>query len=206
SVIVRSSANMQAGAQSRLSAIVHGALLLVGLLFLGPILNAIPLAALAIVLILIGVKLSSVGLWQSQWKAGWAQFIPFVVTVIAILSTDLLKGTLFGAVVGLAFLVRAQQQNAIVLTRDGDTTLVTFVKDITFLQKARLKEILRSLPPGARIMIDRRGAPFIDPDIDELLNDFSKEASVRRIAFTQTFEAGGEARFRARAAQGKAAH
>lgn len=206
SVIVRSSANLQAGAQSRLSAIVHGLLLLVGLLFLGPILNAIPLAALAIVLILIGVKLSSVSLWQSQWKAGWAQFIPFVVTVIAILSTDLLKGTLFGAVIGLAFLVRAQQRNAIVLTRDGDTTLVTFVKDITFLQKARLKEILRSLPTGARIMIDRRGAPFVDPDIDELLNDFSKEASVRRIAFTQTFEPGGEARFRARAAQGKAAH
>jgi MFS superfamily sulfate permease-like transporter len=206
SVIVRSSANAQAGAESRLSAVVHGVLLLVGLLFLAPLLNAIPLAALAIVLILIGLKLSSVSLWQSQWKAGYAQFIPFFVTILAILSTDLLKGTLFGAVVGLAFLVRAQQKNAIVLTQDGQNTLVTFVKDITFLQKARIKEILRALPTGGRVMIDRRAAPFIDPDIDELLRNFSKDASVRQITFSQTFEPGGEDRFRAPQTQGKAAH
>jgi MFS superfamily sulfate permease-like transporter len=206
SVIVRSSANVQAGANTRLSAIVHGVLLLVGLLFLAPLLNAIPLAALAVVLILIGFKLSSFSLWQSQWKAGWAQFVPFLVTILAILGTDLLKGTLFGAVVGLAFLVRAQQRNAILLTQDGKNTLVTFVKDVTFLQKARIKEILRELPAGGRLMIDRRAAPFVDPDIDELLRNFSQDASVRQINFTQTFEPGGEDRFRARLSQGKAAH
>ncbi len=206
SVIVRSSANVQAGGQSRLSTLVHGVLLLIGLLFLGRLLNAIPLAALAVVLIFIGLKLSSLSLWQAQWRAGWDQFIPFVVTILAILGTDLLKGTLFGAVVGLGFLVRAQQKNAILLTQDGKTTLVTFVKDVTFLQKARIKEILRALPAGSHLMVDRRSAAFVDPDIDELLSNFSQDASLRQITFTQTFEPGGEERFQARLAQGNAAH
>lgn len=206
SVIVRSSANVQAGGRTRLATVIHGLLLLIGLLFLSPLLNAIPLAALAVVLIQVGLKLSSIGLWQSQWKAGWTQFAPFMITILAILVTDLLKGTLIGAAVGLAFLVRAQQRNAILLTQDGTNTLITFVKDVTFLQKSRIKEILRALPPGGRLMVDRRAVAFVDPDIDELLGTFSLDAPLRQITFSQSFEPGGEDRFRTRIAHLKPAH
>lgn len=206
SVIVRSSANVQAGGRTRLSAITHGVLLAVGLLFCAGFLNAIPLAALAVVLIQVGAKLSSVSLWRSQWQAGWAQFIPFAVTVLAILTTDLLKGTLFGALVGLGFMVRAQQQNAILVTRDESNTLVTFVKDITFLQKAQIKEILRAIPDGSQVSIDRRAVAFVDRDVDELLVNFDKEAASREIQFSQTFEPGGEERFSERANGSSSAH
>lgn len=199
SVIVRSSANVQAGGRTSLSAFVHGALLLAGLLFLAPLLNSVPLAALAIVLIQVGAKLSSVSLWKSQWQAGWTQFVPFAATVVAIIGTDLLKGTMIGALVGLAFMVRAQQRNSILVTRDSSNTLVTFVKDITFLQKAQLKEILRQIPDGASVSIDRRNVAYVDPDVDELLVNFDKEADVRAIQFSQTFEPGGEMRYKQRA-------
>jgi MFS superfamily sulfate permease-like transporter len=195
SVIVRSSANVLAGGRTPLSTVVHGLLLLVGLLFCAPLLNSIPLAALAIVLIQVGAKLSSVALWRAQWAAGLSQFLPFAATVLAILSTDLLKGTLAGALVGLVFMIRAQQQNAILVTRDSDHTLVTFVKDITFLQKARIKEVLRQIPDGARVSIDRRAVAFVDRDVDELLVNFDKEAQARAIEFSQTFEPGGAVRY-----------
>jgi MFS superfamily sulfate permease-like transporter len=195
SVIVRSSANVLAGGRTALSTVTHGALLLVGLLFCASVLNSIPLAALAIVLIQVGAKLSSVSLWKEQWKAGFAQFVPFAATVLAILGTDLLKGTMIGALIGLAFMVRAQQRNAILVTRDDSNTLVTFVKDITFLQKAQIKEILRQIPDGARVSIDRRAVAFVDRDVDELLVNFDKEADARAIQFSQVFEPGGEARF-----------
>lgn len=193
SVIVRSSANVQAGGQTRLATAVHGVLLLVGLLLLAPLLNRIPLAALAIVLIQVGIKLSSVGLWRAQWKAGWTQFVPFAATVFAILFTDLLKGTLLGAAVGLALLVRAQQKNAVLVTEHDGNTLITFVKDITFLQKSRVKEILRALPEGGNVIIDRRAVAFVDPDIDELLENFRQDAPRHQINFTQQFEPGRRA-------------
>jgi MFS superfamily sulfate permease-like transporter len=194
SVIVRSSANLQAGGKTRLAALIHGVLLLVGLLLLAPLLNSVPLAALAVVLIQVGLKLSSVSLWTTMWKSGWTQFVPFAVTVVAILGTDLLKGTLLGAAVGLAFLVRAQQKNAIAVTEDGGSYLVTFTKDITFLQKARIKEILRTIPDGAYVTIDRRRVAFVDDDVDEILDDFGADAAAREIQFEQTFEPGGESR------------
>jgi MFS superfamily sulfate permease-like transporter len=188
-----------AGGRTALSTVVHGALLLVGLLFCAALLNSIPLAALAIVLIQVGAKLSSPSLWRSQWEAGFSQFVPFAATVLAILGTDLLKGTLIGALVGLGFMVRAQQRNAVLVTRDASNTLVTFVKDITFLQKAQIKEILRQIPDGARVSIDRRAVAFVDRDVDELLVNFDKEADGRAIQFSQIFEPGGEARYSVRA-------
>lgn len=180
SVIVRSSANVQAGGQTQVSAIAHGLLILVSVLLLSPVLNAVPLAALAVVLIVVGVKLSSVSLWKSMWRAGATQFIPFAVTVAAIVATDLLKGTLIGLAVGTFFAIRRQQQNAMVLQRNGDELTVRFTKDITFLQKAQLKELLRELPPGCRITVDRSVVDFIDDDIEELLAEFSSTASDRR--------------------------
>lgn len=181
SVIVRSSANVQAGGKTRLAAIAHGLLLLAGVWFLAPLLNRVPLAALAVVLIVVGFKLTTPSLWRSMYRSGASQFVPFVVTIAAIVGTDLLKGTLIGVVVGLYFGVRAQQRNAIeVITSDGRIDVV-FHKDMTFLQKARLKEIVRSIPPGSAVVFDRRKVDYVDADIDELLAEYLREAPRRAI-------------------------
>lgn len=181
SVIVRSSANVQAGGETRMSAIVHGALLLLGLLFLAGLLNRVPLAALAVVLIVVGLKLTPVSLWRSMWRAGPSQFVPFAVTVAAIVGSDLLKGTIVGLAIGLLFVVRRQQQNAVTVTTRGDTTLVSFSKDMSFLQKARVKDVLRSIPSEGTVIIDRARADFVDDDIEELLAEFEATAGERGI-------------------------
>lgn len=185
SVIVRSSANVQAGARTRMSAMVHGLLLLLGLLFLPGLLNRVPLAALAVVLIVVGLKLTPVSLWRSMWRSGPSQFVPFAVTVAAIVGSDLLKGTIVGLAIGLLFVVRKQQQNAVMVTTQGDTTLVRFTKDMTFIQKARVKEVLRSIPSEGTVVIDRTRVDFVDDDIEELLADFEATAEERGIRLVE---------------------
>lgn len=180
-VIVRSSANLQAGARTRMSSMIHGIFILVGVLFLAPILNRVPLAALAVVLIIVGTKLAPPSLFKAMWRGGWSQFIPFVVTISAVVFTDLLKGTLIGLAVGVVFAVRAQQRNAITVTKGGETTLIRFVKDQTFLQKAALKSAFAEVERGATVIIDRGTADFIDDDVEELLLEFSKGAKARGI-------------------------
>lgn len=181
SVIVRSSANVQAGGETRMSAMIHGLLLLLGLLFLPGLLNRVPLAALAVVLIVVGLKLTPVSLWRSMWRAGPAQFVPFAVTIAAIVGSDLLKGTIVGLAIGLLFVVRRQQRNAVTVTTQGDTTLVRFSKDMSFLQKARVKDVLRSIPSEGTVIIDRSQADFVDDDIEELLAEFEATAGERGI-------------------------
>lgn len=179
SVIVRSSANVVAGAQTKLSSMIHGLLLLVGVLFLGPVLNHVPLAALAVVLIAVGMKLTAPKLWVMMWRAGWAQFIPFVVTVGAVVFTDLLTGTMVGLVVGAIITLRLQQRHSLIFTRDEDRYLLRATKDLTFLQKGLVKEALAGIPPGASVLFDRSRADFVDPDIEELLTEF--EARCREL-------------------------
>ncbi len=194
SVIVRSSANVQAGARTRLSAMVHGALLLVSVLFLASIFNRVPLAALAVVLLMVGAKLTPVSLWKNMWRAGYTQFVPFAATVVAVVSTDLLKGTLIGLVIGLVFAIRRQQQNAIVQSEDGSAVTIRFTKDMTFLQKAALKETLRQLPEGVTVTLDRTACDFVDDDIEELLVEFNQSAAGRRITVQETLSAAVQAR------------
>jgi len=184
SVIVRSSANVHAGGQTRLASMVHGALLLVGLLALGRALNHVPLAALAVVLILVGWKLNTPQIWKTMWAGGAAVFIPFAVTVAGIMATDLLKGTLLGAAVGLLFAIREQQKNALLVTESEGRYLLTFLKDMTFLQKAALKEVLRKIPDGSYVVVDQRAAAFVDHDIEVLLSNYAAEAQSRDINFT----------------------
>lgn len=181
SVIVRSSANVQAGGETRMSAIVHGVLLLVGVLFLSGVLNRVPLAALAVVLIGVGLKLTTPSLWRSMWRAGPSQFIPFGVTIAAVVSTDLLRGTLLGLVVGLGFAIRRQQRNAVGASRIDGATAIRFHKDLTFLQKARIKDVLRAIPDDSLVLIDRSHIDFVDDDIEEILAEFHATAPERGI-------------------------
>lgn len=205
SVIVRSSANVQAGGQTRLAAVVHGVLILVGVLFLAPLLNRVPLAALAVVLIFVGIKLTTPKLWKQMWRAGLPQFVPFAITVAAIVFTDLLKGTIIGLVVGLFVMVRKQQNNAVAVEDAAGKRVIRFQKDITFLQKGRLKEVLRETPKDLPLVIDRRVVDHVDDDVEEILDEYCAEASGRGLAVEILFEDGGAERRAARLNRGPSA-
>jgi MFS superfamily sulfate permease-like transporter len=201
SVIVRSSANVQAGAQSRAAAVVHGVLLLVGLLFFAPLLNRVPLAALAVVLIFVGLKLTTPALWRQMWSAGPTQFVPFAVTIGAIVSTDLLKGTVIGLVVGVAVMIRNQQRNAIVVAEVDGKHVVRFMKDMTFLQKGRIKEVLGHAPVDRPLVIDRRVVDYVDDDVEELLDEHCAALEAAGVSVEILFEAGAAERYAARRAR-----
>ncbi len=182
SVIVRSSANVQAGGRSRLSTLVHGLLLVLSLVAGASLLNNVPLAALAVVLIVVGIKLSPPTLWRAMWRAGPTQFVPFATTVLAVVFTDLLTGTLIGLGVGVAMAIRQQQAGAVVQVDDGERLLIRVHKDLSFLNKAQLKQLLSEVPDGRHVLIDRRNADLVDDDIEELLLEFEQGAANRGIS------------------------
>lgn len=175
-VIVRSAANVNAGARTKMSCFCHGLLLLFSVMFLAEYLNLAPLASLAAVLLLVGYKLASPGLFAEMYRKGVNQFAPFLVTVLAILLTDLLKGIAVGMAVGLFFVVRANYQSAITLTRDGNHYLLRLHKDVSFLNKALLRDCLARIEEGGYVIVDGTRAQFVDDDILETLVDFVASA------------------------------
>lgn len=181
SVIVRSSANIYAGARTRYSSFVHGLVLLVAAISIPEMLNMIPLASLAAVLIYVGFKLAKPTLIRKVYAQGFTQFVPFMVTVLAVLFTDLLKGVMIGLVVGLVFVIKASYYSAITVINDGKDYLVRFSKDVTFVHKIKLKKELRLVPHGSNVIIDATHAMFIDHDIYEMIKDFVEAAPNRRI-------------------------
>ncbi len=181
SVIIRSSANIYSGAKTRLSSIFHGCLLLLTVLLIPAVLNRVPLACLAAVLLSVGYKLSSWKIIRSVWKEGWSQFLPFVITVAGIVFIDLLKGILIGLCVSVFFLMRAYTRTAVTMVRDGEDFLIRLNKDLTFMNKQELKARLREVPDGARLIIDGMRAHYIDPDAVEVIRDFCEVAPHRGI-------------------------
>ena len=171
-VIVRSSANIDAGAHTKLASIVHGALLLLSVMFLAHYLNMIPLACLAAVLLLTGYKLAKPQLVMEQYTKGFNQFAPFAVTIAAILLTDLLKGMAIGMTVGLFFVLGANYHSAFTLTKDNGNYLLRLQKDLSFLHKAPLRAVLQSVDENSYVVIDGARVSFIDQDILEALQDF----------------------------------
>lgn len=178
SVIVRSSANLHAGAKSSLATIVHGLLLLTSVLLLAEWMNSIPLSALSSILLLTGYKLAKPSNFVAMYRRGFNQFFPFAVTVIAILYDDLLKGIAIGTVVGLLFVVKSNFTSAISMKSRGRNFLIRFRKDVTFLNKKVLRETLESIPPNSTVLVDGTNAQFIDRDILDSLVDFNKNAVV----------------------------
>ena len=176
-VIVRSSASIDAGAHTKAASFFHGLLLLLSAMFLSSVLNMIPLACLAAVLILTGYKLAKPKLFIQQYEKGFNQFAPFAVTVGAILSTDLLKGMAIGMAVGLFFVLRANYHSAFTLTRDGRNYLLRLQKDVSFLNKAQLRNLLENIDQNGYLVIDGSRAGFIDQDILETIQDYIKAAS-----------------------------
>lgn len=185
-VIVRSSANIAAGAQTKLSAFIHGLLLLTSLLFLGSILNLIPLSALAAVLLLVGFKLTSPALYRKQWKLGWAQFLPFIITIVAVLFTDLLKGVSIGLVLGFFFILKDNAKAGSYLRRDDadgpeNRQHLRLPEHVSFLNKASIVTTLEQLPANSHIILDGTRSDAIDQDVLEAIEAFRQAAPARGI-------------------------
>ena len=181
SVIVRSSANLNAGAKSRLATILHGSLLLLSVLLIPGLLNTIPLSALAAILIMTGYKLAKPTLFKEFHSRGWDQFVPFVVTIIAILLTDLLIGILIGMGVALFFLMRSNFRSAVMIVHDENKYLLRFRKDVSFLNKPIVKEKLEAVPANSYVLIDLTRADFIDKDVIDVINEFMHHAHLKNI-------------------------
>ena len=180
-VVVRSFTNVQAGGRTRMSAVVHGGLLILATLALAQVLNHIPLAALAAVLIMVGYKLTPPKLYVEVWRMGRDQFLPFITTVLAILLTDLLTGTLLGLTFAIFFILWGHYSSAIVITDDGNYRMIRFVASVSFLHKARLKEAFECTPSGGHVILDGTRARSIDPDIMAAIADFEQSAKARGI-------------------------
>ena len=181
SVIVRSGANLNAGAQTKISTIFHGVLLLGCVALLPRWLNQIPLCVLAAVLIVTGYKLASPKVIGQMWSAGKYQFLPFAVTVVAIVLTNLLTGILIGLGISLLFILRSNYRRSIHQVMEkhvhGDVLRVELAPQVSFFNRAALQKILMDALRGTKVQIDARNCDFIDPDILDLLTDFKEVTS-----------------------------
>ena len=181
SVIVRSSANVSAGGKTKQSTIFHGILLLLCAALIPGLLNKIPLSALAGILIFTGYKLAKITLFKEFYQKGLNQFIPFCVTIIAILFTDLLIGISIGITVSLVFIIRSNFKTAVMVVNDNNNYLIRFKKDVSFLNKPIIKSELELVPENANLVIDVARAEFIDKDVIDEVNGFLYHAHLKNI-------------------------
>ena len=184
-VIVRSSANVNAGGKTKLSAIIHGIFLLSSVVFLASVLNKIPLAALAALLLVVGYKLAKISLFKSMYKLGWDQFLPFIVTVVAIQFSDLLKGIGIGLAVSMFFILRNNYKRAYTIRKEkkaeAEKIIIALDEDVTFLNKGSIALMLADLPDNAHVVIDGTKSHTIDIDVIEMLHDFKNSAELKNI-------------------------
>lgn len=176
SVIVRTSANITSGGLTKTATIAHGILLLLAVVSIPAILNKIPLACLAAVLLMIGYKLASPTVFKHMWKSGKYQFIPFVITVVAVVFTDLLEGVAIGLVVSIFFILRANLKLAYFFKKEeyheGEVITMKLAQEVSFLNKAAIKQTLNHLPKGSKVVIDATDTFYIDHDVVQLVKDF----------------------------------
>ena len=176
SVIVRTTANINAGAKTKIAAIVHGALLLMAVILIPALMNKMPMACLAAILIMIGLKLASPKVFIHMWKAGKYQFIPFIVTVVAVVATDLLKGVGIGLIASIFFILKGNMKLAYFFKKEehheGETIHIDLAQEVSFLNKAAVKQTLAHLPANSKVVIDAAGTVYIDYDVLELIRDF----------------------------------
>ncbi|RPG28659.1 SulP family inorganic anion transporter [Flagellimonas sp.] len=185
-VIVRSSANIQSGGKTKASAIIHGFLLLGSVIIIPTLLNMIPLSVLAAILFIVGYKLAKPSLFKTMYQAGWKQFVPFVVTVVGIVFTDLLVGITLGLGVGIVVVLIKSYQNSHFLHIEDKSNGVhkikmTLAEEVTFFNKGAILKELDSLPENSYLELDVRKTRFLDNDIVEILEDFSEKAKNRKI-------------------------
>ncbi|RZJ72201.1 SulP family inorganic anion transporter [Flavobacterium sp.] len=182
SVIVRSSANANAGAKSKMSAIIHGLLLLVCILAIPMVLSKIPYATLAAVLILVGYKLAKPSTFLHFWHQGKYQFVPFIATLVGVFATDLLKGVGIGLAISIIFIIRGNLKRAYNFRKeeyaDGDVIHIDLAQEVSFLNKAAIKATLNEIPDNSKVMIDASDTVYIAHDILDLINEFKNVRAV----------------------------
>lgn len=188
SVIVRSSANVNAGARTKMSAIFHGLLLLLSVLFIPKIINLIPFACLAAILLVTGYKLTRISLFKHMYQKGWDQFVPFVVTIVAVLLTDLLKGVGIGMAVSIFYLLRTNMRNPYFykIQTDGNkkNIRIKLAEEVSFLNKAAIQVLLTDIPKETNVVIDGSNSRFIDPDVLETIFNYKHNAYTKGIIVT----------------------
>ncbi|MBO0341934.1 MAG: SulP family inorganic anion transporter [Bacteroidota bacterium] len=185
-VIVRSSANIQSGGKTKASAIIHGFFLLGSVILIPTLLNMIPLSVLAAILFIVGYKLAKPSLFKSMYHAGWKQFVPFVVTVVGIVFTDLLVGISLGLLVGIVVVLIKSYQNSHFLhieEKDGELHKIkmTLAEEVTFFNKGAILKELDNIPENSYLTLDVRKTRYLDNDIVEILDDFRSKAKNRNI-------------------------
>ncbi|CAL68359.1 SulP family inorganic anion transporter [Christiangramia forsetii] len=185
-VIVRSSANVQSGGQTKMSAIIHGFLLLISVIIIPNVLNLIPLSVLAAVLFLVGYKLAKPALFIKMYKAGWKQFVPFVVTIVGIVFGDLLIGISLGLIVGIFVILIKSYQNSYFLhienVENGNKTVkMRLAEEVTFINKGAILKELNKLEKDSYLIMDVSKTRYLDNDIVEILDDFKIKAEERNI-------------------------
>jgi MFS superfamily sulfate permease-like transporter len=185
-VILRSSANIQSGAKSKLSTILHGIMLLLCVVLIPHILNMVPLAVLASILLMIGYKLAHPPIFREMARLGWEQFLPFMATVAGVVFTDLLKGIAIGMGVAIIMILRNSYKNSHMLHREKssngvDRLKMTLAEEVVFLNKGRIKKDLSEVREGAKVTIDMSRSLHIDHDVLEIIEDFRKNAQTKNI-------------------------
>ncbi len=184
-VIVRSSANIQSGGKTKLSAIIHGFLLLGSLLLVPSLLRLIPLASLAAVLFVVGYKLAKPDLFVAMWRKGRYQFIPFAATVAGVVFTDLLTGVMIGMAIGIFTILYTNYRVPFHFDPDkylpGEPIRIELSEDVSFLNKASVRRTLEDLPEGAHVVIDATASVRLDPDVEEIIVDAAIRAPLRGV-------------------------
>jgi MFS superfamily sulfate permease-like transporter len=185
-VIVRSSANIQSGGRTKMSAIIHGFLLLISVVLIPTLLNKIPLSVLAAILFIVGYKLAKPALFKKMYDLGWKQFIPFVVTILGIVFIDLLYGIGLGLAVGIAVILIKSYQNSHFLHIEGEDVddgkiKMTLAEEVTFFNKGTILKELENLPENSFLELDVSKTRYLDNDIIEILEDFAFKAKERNI-------------------------
>lgn len=186
-VIVRSSANINFGGKTKMSAILHGVFLLISAITIAGLLNMIPLASLAAILLMVGYKLAKPSLFKQMYKQGWEQFIPFVATVVGILATDLLKGITIGILFGIFYTLRHSFRNAYhmrdkITTEEGhEVHHLVMAEEVSFFNKASVLNALDSIPPNSKVVIDFSNSKSVAHDVLELIANYEINAKTKDI-------------------------
>jgi carbonic anhydrase len=178
SVIIRSSVNIQAGAKTKCSTIVHGLLFIITVLLISEWINKIALAALAAILIYVGYKLTRVSIYRAMYQKGFAYYFPFIVTVITIVATNIILGVIIGLICSILFILKenSRMRLDIIAERhdDGIHNRLILPQELSFLKKAALAAELAAVPENSHLILDARPTKYMDQDIVELIKDFAK--------------------------------
>ncbi|MBU2949884.1 SulP family inorganic anion transporter [Tamlana agarivorans] len=185
-VIVRSSANVQSGGKTKLSTIIHGLLLLISVVLIPTLLNKIPLSVLAAILLVVGYKLAKPALFKKMYSLGWKQFVPFIVTVLGIVFTDLLVGISLGLLVGVVVILLKSYQNSHFLHIEDKSNgkhkiSMTLAEEVTFFNKGAILKELENIPNETYLELNLMKTRYLDNDIIEILDDFAFKAKERNI-------------------------